>query len=819
MRADRGMQFLRALLACLALLLGALPGAQAAMASLGPVTGLTRLANGAQLALSGGGSLRVAFLAGGIVNVEAAPPGVKSLPTTAVLPQTPATDGLVVHDDGSRVYLVQGGLSVIVTKNPLQVVVMRNDGTVLSADVPGGTLWDSATGVMASVKMARAGERYFGMGLAGGPLDRRGRQMLMKNSDRAAYGEFTSPLYSSTPFFHGHLAGVGSYGYYLDSPALSYFDFDAANNGQLLVVTLAGTLNYYVMAGPAPADVARAFATLTGTTPLPPRWALGYLQAHFGYASAAEVLGLAREFRNLAIPCDAFFLDLDYTDRLFTLTWNPTGFPDPIGFNSQMEGMGFKRVTIIEPLVTTFDPLWPWLAGNNWLVKDGTGQPLVTPIWMGDVSFIDFTKAAASDFFRTQLTTFLKTGVNGLWADLNEPAANEMPHAVFDFDGQPRSETATRNIYALVEMPALHRALQDAHPGQRPFIVSRSGFAGIQRYTANWSGDTESTFETLRVMVQISASMGLSGQNFFGHDIGGFLGSPNAELFLRWLQFGTVMPLMRNHSMNTSAPREPWRFGEPYTSVARATIELRYRLMPYLYGLFAQAEKNGAPVLGPTYFHFPNDTATHTQNGELMFGPSLLAAPVVQEGQRTRRLYLPAGTSWIDYQTDTRYTGGQTIELPAPLHWMPLLGRAGGIVPMGPVRQYAAQTAGVADQMVIDVFSGANGQFTLHDDDGATTAYRQGTYRDTPLTWAETATTAQLTVGPATGSLAAATRPWWLQVRAWPTAPTRITADGTVLPRVTNGAFAATGGWQHSGARLVIRLPGSQPPANVTITR
>lgn len=788
---------------------------QAAPVALGPVTEATPFANGASLVLGGlGGTVRIEFLAGGIVHVEATPPGVVTLSTGAMLTQSPATGTLDFFDDGSKVYLRQSGLSVIVIKNPLQLVVMRNDGTVLSADLPGGVLWDAATGLVIGAKFTAPDERFFGLGLAGGPLDKRGRQMLMRNTDNAAYAEFSNPLYSSTPFFYGHRDGK-TYGMFVDNPSTTQFDLGQQWSEVLSIASQAGSLNYYLIPGPTPADVARGFGRLTGNTPLPPRWALGYLQAHFGYASATEVLSLAQEFRSRSIPADAFFLDLDYTDRLFAFSWNPVTFSDPQGFNAQMAGMGFKRVNILEPLLTVFDPLWSSYAAQGYLATGPDGQPLITPIWMGDVSWVDFTKSGARALFKSQLKNFLASGVNGLWADLNEPAANQMPYGRFDFNGQSRLEYATRNVYALLENAALNEALKEAQPGLRPFIVSRSGFAGIQRYAANWSGDTDSTFDSLRVQIQIAASMGLSGQNLFGADVGGFLGAPNAELFVRWLQFGVATPLLRNHSTNTSPLREPWRYGEPYTAVAKATIEWRYRMMPYLYGLFVQAERDSQPVLAPSFFHFPDDVATHTQNSEYMLGRSLLVAPVFTEGATTRQLYLPSGASWYDYHTDQLYSGGEQIEVAAPLHQLPLFVRAGSILPTGPVHQYADQV--VDELLLLDIFPGANASFTLHDDDGASTGYRSNDYLDSLLNWTESEVGAQLDVINAGGTRAPMSRVWWLQVRAWPQAPARVIADNIVLNQLASST--ETGGWFHDAAsgRLLIRLPGRVPVQSLRI--
>jgi alpha-glucosidase len=794
--------------------------AVAAPAPLGPVSTTQLRADGADLEMADGARLAVHFLARDIVRLEAVPAGVRRLPTGAVVLSTPAAGTVTASNEPDRLILTQGAVSVIVNKAPLQVVVLRANGSVIAASLPGGLQHDPVTGTVVASMFARGGERYFGMGLAGGPLDRRGRLMTMRNADRAAYGEFTNPLYSSTPFFHGHLAGA-SYGLFFDNPTVAEFDFASRNGSILNIAAVGGTLNFYVMAGPTPAAVASAFAALTGSTPVPPRWAIGYQQAHFGYASAAQVLSLAREFRSRAIPADAFYLDLDYTDRLFTMSWNPVGWPDPVGFNAEMESLGFKRVNILEPLVTVFDPLWPWLSGNRWLATEPSGNAYIANIWMGDVSFIDFTKQGARDFFKSALKTFVSTGVSGIWADLNEPAANELPYAIFDFDGQPRYESATRNIYALWNVATVRDALLEAQPGLRPFIVSRSGFAGIQRYGANWSGDTDSTWDSLRVQVQIANSMGLSGQNFFGADVGGFLGAPDAELFVRWLQFGAATPYMRNHSMNTSPLREPWRYGEPYTSVARSVIEWRYRLMPYLYGLFVAAEAQGAPVLAPTYFHFPGDEQTHGPSGEFMLGDALMVAPVVERGAATRRLYLPAGSAWYDYHTDQRHAGGQQLTVAAPLQQLPMFARAGSILPMGPVRQFANQP--VADEsLVLDIFPGANGRFVMRDDDGATTAYLNGAHRDTELRWTETSTSAQLDTRVVGGQDAPLPRAWWLQVRAWPAAPLRVLADGNVLASAAQpAAIGNAGGWAYDAAnrRLIVRMPGQVPAQTVRIER
>src|SRR6185436_11373032 len=224
----------------------------------------------------------------------------------------------------------------------------------------------------------------------------------------------------------------------------------------------------------------------------------------------------------------------------------------------------------------------------------------VTDIWFGRVGWFDFTKPTAVRFYVDVLKSFLSTGISATWNDLNEPAANYMVDGIYDFNGDPRTDQQARNVYALHESAASYQAQLEARPNVRPWILSRAGYAGMQRYAANWGGDQTASFDSMRVSVQMASSMALSGQNQYGHDIGGFIGSPSPELFLRWLELGSYTTFFRNHAINTSAAREPWAFGEPYLSMAREIIGERYRLMPYLYSLMARASRTGVPALAPT---------------------------------------------------------------------------------------------------------------------------------------------------------------------------------------------------------------------------
>jgi alpha-glucosidase len=259
--------------------------------------------------------------------------------------------------------------------------------------------------------------------------------------------------------------------------------------------------------------------------------------------------------------------------------------------NGWLHQLNFHTVNIMEPMVLTSDRLWAYFSHLGFFLKGSGGTALVNQIWAGTVSWFDFTQPLARSWYKEYLKAFLTTGIDAVWNDLNEPAQNYMPEAIYNFDGQSKTDLEARNVYALVQARTSIEAQLEMRPDTRPWLLSRSGYAGIQRYGANWGGDQGSSFEDMRVSLQMQQSMALSGQNQYGHDVGGFLGSPSAELFIRWLELSSYTPLFRNHAMNTSLYREPWQFGPENLDRIREVINERYRLMPYLYSAMEVAAR------------------------------------------------------------------------------------------------------------------------------------------------------------------------------------------------------------------------------------
>ncbi|VUX56407.1 putative Glucan 1,3-alpha-glucosidase [uncultured Woeseiaceae bacterium] len=659
-------------------------------------------------------------------------------------------------------------------------------------------------------------DQYFGLGIRGGPINRKGRALFFRNSDQAGYGE--DALYQSYPFFYTLNENI-AHGIFFDNPAYPFFDMNSAGNGIVTFGADQGELDYYIISGPTPFDVANTYSRLTGFNQLPPKWSLGYHHSRYGWLSADEITGIANQLRNDDFPTDTLWFDIDYMDNRQKFSWNPTTFPQPIQLHQSLDALGYKRIYIDEPCIRTDDRLWPYLDAMGYFVKDNTsGDSLVNDIWFGNVSWFDFSKSEASTWMASQIAVFTQTGIDGLWNDLNEPANNFMPDALFDFDGDPRGETESRNLYALLANKAAYEGQLLARPNVRPWNFSRSGYAGIQRYAHTWSGDANSDWPTLRINIEMSISMGLSGQNQFGHDTGGFLGSPDAELFIRWLEFSAFTPLFRNHSINTAAPREPWVYGDPYTEIIRDLIKTRYRFLPYIYSLFETAARTGRPVLTPTFFYASGDVATYSQDHDYLFGPNLLVAPVYEQGATDRSVYLPYGSDWVNFYDGTQFAGGQSVVVDAPLGQTPLFVRTGTILPMGPTVSHTND--GTPPHLDVHIFPGGDGMFVLYEDDGISFDYTSGLFRYTRFDNFLNGDNNVVTITPLAGAYDVGPRDIMLHLIGKSNSPASVLLDSALLIKFENEAEldAANSGWFFNAAAstILIKFPATESAQTVS---
>jgi alpha-glucosidase len=635
------------------------------------------------------------------------------------------------------IQLRTGALAVSVARASGAVSFADADERVFCADAEGAA-WAPRPGGPAAVVCAKRiepGEHFYGFGERTGGLDKLGQRLTNWCTDQYRYGTATDPLYIAIPTLLALRPGL-AYGVFFNNTWRSSFDMGAARPGVWQMAAEGGELDYYVVFGPTPAAVVAGFGAILGTTPLPPRWALGYHQSRWGYRSEAEIRELAAEFRRRDIPCDAVHLDIDYMDGYRDFTWNTAAFPDPAGLVADLRRAGLRVVPIIDAGVKIDPDYAVYTDGleRDMFLRRADGELFHGYVWPDDSVFADFLRPDVRAWWGQHQRALAELGVGGIWNDMNEPTVFALPFSqgggsprTIDLDAPhgPADERTTHaevhNLYGSAMAQASYEGLR-ASLGARPFVLTRAGYAGIQRWSACWMGDNMSRWDHLEMAMPQLMNMGLSAVPFVGVDIGGFHDNASAELFARWMQFGALMPFSRGHSCDGTERHEPWIFGPEIEAICRSSIQLRYRLLPYSYTLFWESSLTGAPVLRPLLYHFPDDPATYQIHDQVMLGPWLMAAPVYQPGRVCRQVYLPAGR-WYDWWSGAALEGPAHLLAEAPLERMPLYVRAGAVLPSGPALRHADEAP--LSPLTLDLYPG-EGAWTLYEDDGISFGYEQG---------------------------------------------------------------------------------------------
>ena len=587
------------------------------------------------------------------------------------------------------------------------------------------------------------GERYFGLGERAGPTDRAGQRYEMRNIDAMGYSARTSdPLYKHCPFYITQNPDGGSaFGLYYDTLSDCAFDMGRERDnyhGLYRGFTAAhGDLDYYVIAGPEVAQVTRRFTWLTGRPAFLPRWGLGYSGSTMSYTDAPDAQARMADFidgcERHDILCDSFHLSSGYTsigDKRYVFHWNHDKFPDPAGFAKSYVDRGVRLCANIKPCLLRSHPLFEEAQTSGLLIRAPDGEPAWVQFWDEIGAYLDFTNPAALTWWKEKVTSaLLDQGIAATWNDNNEFEI-WTDQAVAAGFGEPFAAWRAKPLQTLSMIRASRDAQIQAAPDKRPFLVSRAGAVGMHRYVQTWSGDNDTSWETLKYNLKMGMGLALSGISNTGHDIGGFSGpAPDPELFVRWVGFGVFMPRFSIHSWNDDGSvNEPWMHADA-TPFVRDLIRLRYRLIPYLYTCLRTYHRDYQPVIQPTFAAFPDDPVCARENDEMMVGPALLAAPVVEPGAVTRSVHLPAGTGWYDLWSGERYQGGQTVTLPAPWDKPPALAREGCAIPVNLAEQHFGSRA---DARGFWVFPHAGaGAFSAwsFEDDGESVGGEQGAWR------------------------------------------------------------------------------------------
>lgn len=605
-------------------------------------------------------------------------------------------------------------------------------------------------------------ERVYGLGERTGDMNKRGQAFSIWNIDpHKGHNEHTLNMYTSIPFYLGLDRDDGRvHGVLIDTTGKVDMDIGRTSESEVSMTVQGDSLVVYFLAGPTPASLMGQYAELTGHMPLPARWTLGHQQCRWGYTSEQQIRQIAQRYREHNIPCDALWLDIDYMNGYRNFTWNPETFPQPEQMANDLHAQGFHLITIIDPGTKIDKNYFVYQQGmeHNSFCRYEDGELFEGNVWPGSCVFPDYSQGAVRTWWGNLYEKLLDQGVDGIWNDMDEPALTDLTvpaelnvsptpksntmadevlhHAGGDGptgpDGPPVLHASFHNAYGMEMARSTHEGLFRLRPNSRPFVLTRSGTAGVQRYAAIWTGDNWSRWEDIRMAIPMCLNLGMSGVPFVGVDLGGFWEASNGELLVRFAQLGALLPFCRNHNAMDTPDQEPWAFGEPYENAYRIAIEERYRLMPYLYTLFHEAATSGAPIIRPFYYHYSQDEFACDVQHAFLVGDTLLSAPIYEQGTTSRSMYLPKYL-WLDYWTGKEYPGGDWSDIPVPLERWPLLIRGNSILPTGPVMQYMEQRP--TNPITFTCYMATDGvaSYTLYQDDGSTQAYSKGEFAQTRI--------------------------------------------------------------------------------------
>ncbi|MEU1595537.1 TIM-barrel domain-containing protein [Streptomyces sp. NPDC005708] len=540
--------------------------------------------------------------------------------------------------------------------------------------------------------------RFFGLGgRASGPRLRNGTYRLWNTDPGQPFGPGDDPLYITMPVqmvvadaathlvFHDTTwdgtvtlregeEGAGS-------------GHDRAGASELRMD--GGPLRCWVMVG-TPARVLLVWASLTGAPAAPPAWALGHHHARWGFGSEHEVRRIVAGYRERALPLDAVHLDIDHYDGHRVFTVDRDRFPKLPALAEDLRQDGIRLVSIVDPAVEAVagNAVYESGSGEDAFVRDAAGRLVKGVVWPGEVVYPDFTDPRVRQWWGGLYEERLAQGFGGFWHDMNEPVSftafgeNTLPRSArHALEGRGGDHREAHNVYGMCMARAAHEGLRRLVPHERPFLFSRSGWAGMQRYGGTWSGDVATGWPGLRASLALVVGLGLCGIPYSGPDVGGFDGTPSPELYLRWFQLASYLPLFRTHASLRAGRREPWEFGDEVLEHARVALVERRRLLPYFVTLAHMARRTGAPYVRPLWWGTPEDRALRDCEDAFLLGDSLLVAPVLKPGARRRTVVLPRGR-WYDTTTEEAYQGPGHVRIDAPLGRIPVLARAGAVLPV-----------------------------------------------------------------------------------------------------------------------------------------
>ena len=630
---------------------------------------------------------------------------------------------LELKDLNDRIVLHSNGITVNIQKKPFQISYWFNGKPIIS-EKEGYTKIESGESIQFNLTKD---EVLYGGGARALGMNRRGNRLQLYN--RAHYGyetrselmNYTMPLVMSSNMYAVHF----------DNAPIGYLDLDSKQDNTLTYETISGRKTYQVIVGDSWLDLIDNYTDLTGKQPLPPRWAFGNFSSRFGYHSQKEVEETVQKFKDEKIPLDAVIIDIywfgkDIQGHMGNLEFLKDSFPNPKQMIKNLDDKGVKTVLVTEPFILTTSKRWQETVDKDVLAKDSVGNPYKFDFYFGNTGLIDIYNPKGKAWFWNIYKELADIGVKGVWGDLGEPEVHpsKLLHATGTAD-------EVHNIYGHDWARLVFEGYQKDFPNQRPFILMRSGSSGSQRFgLIPWSGDVNRTWGGLQSQTEIAIQMAMQGLAYMHSDLGGFAGANlDDELYTRWLQYGVFQPIYRPHAQE-EVPAEPVFREEKTKQLAKQSIELRYKLLPYNYTLAFENNQSGAPLMRPVFFDEPNSKTQQLSATTYLWGKDFLVTPIVNSNVKEQEVYFPKNNVWFDFYTDEKFEGGQTKAIQTKENYIPTYVRAGAFIPMAKLVQstdtYNASSLDVHyyyDESVITSTS------QLYNDDGLTpNAFEKGNY-------------------------------------------------------------------------------------------
>ncbi len=652
-----------------------------------------------------------------------------------------------INEENKKIDLFTSKMCVRIEKNPLRINIYDLKGKALLLNNGFKVSGNKKT---ISFKLQSV-DAFYGMGQKTVPVDRKGQAFLAYNTHVGGYTKQYANMQVNIPYVYS----PAGYGVFFDNTWPGYYDLGKTKKNEWNYTAENGIFTYYITVADQLPELLEKYFDLTGYPPIPPKWAFGLLQSKCTYLNDNEVYAIIKKYKDLKLPLDAIILDANWfggygeqaPQRMGNFSWLKTNFPDPAGYMKKLKEMGIKTITINEPAINMNSENYNYLSTHGLLVhKKGTNKPYIEySYWAGKASLLDITNPLAQQWLWQKMKKNVELGLDAFWVDLSEPEMSVKDGMFYLGD-----ERKVHNIYSHLFAMVLWEGFKKDYPNRRLFNITRSGYAGTQRYGAiNWSGDASKTFEALKCQIPMLIGASMSGMPHYSSDIGGFTnafdtisvpwnkykgprGFTTPELYTRWFEFGVFSPLLRPHSGEGQAG-ELFAHGQQTTDITSKYLKLRYKLIPYIYSYAFKTSQTGEMLVNPVFFSY-SDTELKSRDDQYLFGKEFLIAPVVQKGKFERTLFLPAlknNFKWVSYWDEKLYEGGKELIVKAPLQEIPVFVKQPSIIPFAEVKNYIDE---VPDTMLtLEVYPGGYADFLLYEDDGISNEYKFGNYATTKI--------------------------------------------------------------------------------------